>query len=329
MRTITTITYCICALSLFVFTNSKATTIRAIQSGNWESTSTWQFGVIPTNGDSVVILPNKEVRVTTMLNYTTGTAMQLNIFGTLTFQSGKKLFLPSGSIITIQNEGEITAGNGGGNSNTITIGNTLVWNAGNGPISGFLILPATPLPIEMQNFNASSKDKSKVVIAWETFAEINNAYFDVERSSDGKQYKFLGRVAGHGTNSNGFKYSFTDSDPIEGVNYYRLKQVDLDGKFVYTKPIAFNFSSPATSEMKIFPNPSKGEIFMDYPSFDGAIDVHVADTRGNIILEKQIQNVPGSRSTRITDQGTAFKPGVYFITLIIADEPMRKQVIVY
>ena len=68
---------------------------------------------------------------------------------------------------------------------------------------------------------------------------------------------------------------------------------------------------------------------MDFPSFDGTIDVLIADSRGNRILEKQIQNIPGSRSTRITDPGTVLKPGVYFITCLVAEDLVRKQMIVY
>lgn len=90
------------------------------------------------------------------------------------------------------------------------------------------------VPVTWLSFNAKLENKV-VLLNWKTATEINSSHFDIERSINGFQFEKIGSVKAAG-NSNGISsYDFTDRLPVKGMNYYRLKQVDLDGKFSYSE----------------------------------------------------------------------------------------------
>ena len=114
------------------------------------------------------------------------------------------------------------------------------------------------LPVELNSFNAILKE-NQVLLNWQTASEINNHGFEIERSFDGKNWKNIGFVQGNRTTTDLFNYSFNDKKPLVGVNYYRLKQLDFDGKFEYSKTIAIELSMKK-DELRIFPNPIRDEL---------------------------------------------------------------------
>jgi hypothetical protein len=89
------------------------------------------------------------------------------------------------------------------------------------------------LPVQLTQFTATPKTNS-VAINWTTASEKDNAFFQIEHSVNGKDFKSIGSVNGNGSSAQTISYSFEHNAPAEGVNYYRLKQVDVDGKFNYS-----------------------------------------------------------------------------------------------
>jgi len=94
---------------------------------------------------------------------------------------------------------------------------------------------AVAAPVELISFS-SSVTRHTVTLKWRTATEINNYGFEIERSTNGKLYKKVGFVAGHGTTNNYHDYQFAEN-PNVGSCYYRLKQVDNNGDFKYSKTI--------------------------------------------------------------------------------------------
>jgi hypothetical protein len=116
---------------------------------------------------------------------------------------------------------------------------------------------AEALPVELISF-AATPDNGRVLLSWETATELNNDRFEVECSSDGVTFNRKGSVDGNGTTSERNNYSFLDMAPMSGINYYRLKQIDYDGAFEYSKTIWINpFES---DELLIYPNPANDEL---------------------------------------------------------------------
>ena len=120
---------------------------------------------------------------------------------------------------------------------------------------------ANPLPVELSSFTASTIG-STVKLIWRTVTEVNNYGFEVERQIHNGQlsvgyYEKIGFVNGNGNSNSPKNYSFTDSNPIGGSKFqYRLKQIDNDGQYEYSKTIEVNFDAPKKFELsQNYPNP--------------------------------------------------------------------------
>lgn len=105
----------------------------------------------------------------------------------------------------------------------------------------------SPLPISLLDFNAQIKGDN-VICTWKTATEINNDYFEIERSENGINFESIGTVDGAGNSNRVLDYSFIDSSPLRGLSYYRLKQTDFDGKTSYSDLVAVNFNTKETEQ---------------------------------------------------------------------------------
>lgn len=123
-------------------------------------------------------------------------------------------------------------------------------NEGYTPVPSSIVL--TPLPVKIKTFTADL-NINLAFITFTTASEINNAGFDIERSSDGIDFQKIGWVEGNGSTTSEKHYSFIDTNPLLGINYYRLRQVDYDGRFEYSKIVSLMMKS---DDVTIFPNPS-------------------------------------------------------------------------
>jgi len=114
----------------------------------------------------------------------------------------------------------------------------------------------TPFPVELVSFNAKISD-GKVILNWNTSTEVNNYGFEVQRSVKANNWEVLGFVEGYGNSNSPKTYNFTDNKlNVAGTYSYRLKQIDNDGDYEFSKTIGINISSPITVELKQnFPNP--------------------------------------------------------------------------
>jgi hypothetical protein len=131
------------------------------------------------------------------------------------------------------------------------------------PTTSFVGLVGVPLPITFSHIEATKRDNAAVV-TWGTSFEMNNVGYYVERSNDGKTFTKIGFQNSKATNGNSnaaLEYSFTDAKPFSGINYYRLKQMDKDGKSVYSKIVSVAFDNAQV--VKIYPNPATSMVTVD------------------------------------------------------------------
>ena len=110
------------------------------------------------------------------------------------------------------------------------------------------------LPLELLAFKAIPKPQ-QVDLKWVTANETNTAHFNVERSTDGRQFNLLGTVAAAGTSQAMVEYTFVDDAPSKGVNYYRLDQIDISGERSYSNVVSAVYKWGAV-HLDLYPNPT-------------------------------------------------------------------------
>ena len=142
------------------------------------------------------------------------------------------------------------------------------------------------LPVTLTNFKVSLSENKTVSLKWQTASEINSKGFDIERSEDGTTFISLGFVASFGQSYSLQNYSFTDNKPLEGSNYYRLKQKDLNGKYVYSQTREIEIISEKNI-CTINPNPVSGNILtIQHHLPTGNTELHITDITGRVIIRK-------------------------------------------
>ena len=153
-------------------------------------------------------------------------------------------------------------------------------------------LNCTLLPVEFLSFDGKA-NKSDVALSWSTASELNSSHFVVERSSDGQSFEPLGQVMAAGMATTTTAYAFTDTDPGNGTNYYRLRQVDTDGTSQLTDIIAVRFGGSLTSG-KPYPNPAQDlittEVVLDR---DASLTGIILDAAGRTVRSQQLSLMEG------------------------------------
>lgn len=117
-----------------------------------------------------------------------------------------------------------------------------------------LVIQGNPVPVELTSFTANT-DENKIILSWETATEKNNAGFDIERSSDKKNFYAIGNVKGRGTTTEKQSYTYTDKISGGGKFYYRLKQIDFNGSFTYSNTLEVSALPIVFSLSQNYPNP--------------------------------------------------------------------------
>lgn len=194
---------------------------------------------------------------------------------------------------------------------------TQVIRTGMNGFSVFGVAQSTaPLPVELVSFTGVALDE-KNQLSWTTASETNNQYFYIERSDDGVNFTTIGRKDGAGTTSQMRYYSFDDFSPIEGTNYYRLRQVDYNGAFMYSAIISLDFHRGNMSVSNVKPNPTNGEVNFDFNSpVETNLHILITDVTGRVVKDEIVVVKPGTTyvNTAIEESGA----GIY--TMIITED---------
>ena len=117
-----------------------------------------------------------------------------------------------------------------------------------------------PLPVKLTTFNVENKGSANI-LQWETYYESNNHYFEVQRADKSMKFQSIGIVHGNGNSYDINKYEFADIEPVKGINYYRLRQVDFDGRSEYTNILNIK-NIKSVLDMDIFPNPTQNLFYI-------------------------------------------------------------------
>lgn len=219
--------------------------------------------------------------------------------------------IPSGRSVTFTNNGSndnidndaTTSG-----TNAILIFNTSVTNH-----SYDIGIKIGTLPVQRLDVTATLKN-TNATINWTTENEINTARFVIERSFDNSSFTPIGEKAGAGTFAGVSKYSMNDdiaSVAMYTVIYYRIKQVDMDGRFAYSKVVAVR--PGVKGEAKVWPNPFEDKLAITLSStVAGKVQVRLIDDIGKIVTSGSYSVVKGNNQLALTNL-TKLAKGIYVV----------------
>ncbi len=185
------------------------------------------------------------------------------------------------------------------------------------------------LPVTLINFSVTAMGQNALV-QWSTASEHRAAYFVIERSTNGKDnWQTAGTVTATGNSSLLKDYSFTDKNAMSGNNYYRLRQVDVDLKAVYSATVMVNFKNTANLEFAVYPNP-----VLDYATItlnsnlNSKGIIKIIDAAGAVHVQKTVDVIPGNNTFRISNLAP-LSCGMYMLQVNIegSNMPIIKKVL--
>ena len=320
----------LCSIQSFGQTKTAAT-------GNWDDPNTWSPTGVP--GDNDIILIPVGVTVTVLgTDHTLANAV-LVIRGTLSMEStcnfctdyASLTFTGSGSGVIIEDGGQVNDDTlFGGDTHFISVDGTTFWSGDNcaancgSTIEDFTSTGETgwpasmtnPLPVEFLFFSATVESRS-ILLNWATASEETNSHFEVERSIDGENFTQIGEVTGSGDSKERIDYDYFDYEVPQGIAtfYYRLKQVDYDGKYEYSKTVAALGSSLEPLEIIVRGNPFREEMTVTLSSTnDESMQIRILDLQGRELYASSHQVYQGMNDLDVTNLGHLMA-GTYLLNL--------------
>jgi hypothetical protein len=180
---------------------------------------------------------------------------------------------------------------------------------------------SNPLPVKLTSFTALAKAKD-ALLSWTTVSETNNRGFEIERSLDGRSFESAGFVKGAGNSNRKVNYAFTDVAAFtkSGVWYYRLKQVDFDGKFTYSQIVKVSVNTIEVSAASVYPNPFKSDYTLSFSTTkQGVAQIELMDMQGRVVSTSQLDVAAGTNAIPVTETAS-LKSGIYFLKVTINGE---------
>jgi len=199
-------------------------------------------------------------------------------------------------------------------------------SSGSGPAnSGIIPNGGTILPVELVDFSATLDAARHVLVKWSTAVEDHAKEFVLQRMTDENSVTDLSIVPATGSRS---KYIYTDVQPHPGINYYRLKQVDVDGSYSLKPWVAIDLSTHKDYNPVLYPNPlSLGEslTLKCNGSFSNSLDVYIYDPESKLVREEHF--LPGGQN-KFNLSTASLKPGIYILKIRIDGSSYFKKLVI-
>lgn len=345
-------------VSVSVFAAPSKTVYSIVAGASWTNSSHWSYtsggapcSCIPDASKDIIYIETNTSSEDGLIFGASVTLVVRNNFiltvnGNTQFMNGSDITVQSGNSMIIN--GNLTNNN---NSNQVVIDGTLTVNGnftgnngstitgtgsmsttgsattvGTGKVFGSegdcatgpcYASSSSPLPVSLLSFTAVC-DNTSVVLKWSTASEINNHFFQIDKCNNGLDFQYLAKIPGAGTSNRILNYTHTDNHLQEGTFYYRLKQVDFDGKSEYLdiKAISYYNHEPAC-DIFIKPNPCIGRCVI---SFENCNEEEFQDARfmifdalGNAVYTSPTKQIMNGQAQFDVDVSSNLKPAVYFI----------------
>lgn len=304
----------------------------AQKSGNWSDMSKWDYALRADNKKVTTVIIPKNITITLDQSSDVESLgdIEMEIFGTLELKSNRTLELNGNSIITIKEGGLITIDQPAKNekkdkknkkNEQVIIGNVVKFDGNidgsiSGPAAANSLTGAAPLgfssnamlPVNFVGFTATM-EKDLVALTWSTTDEINNSHFEVQRSTDGSNFNTVAMVLPATENGGINQYRYNDKFAAKGSVYYRIRQVDFDGKEKFSQvKIVANNNFQAQALIYVAANKT---VIVDTKSETHNTIVRIVNMNGSVVSQKG-----GSSSNRIMLSAYNAPAGAYIVQVL-------------
>lgn len=170
--------------------------------------------------------------------------------------------------------------------------------------AAYIFADNTPLPVTLSSFEVK-KSENRADLKWTTTSETNSDYFEIQKSQDGVSWQTIGSLAAAAESEKSESYSFTDAKPYAGENLYRLKMVDLDQTFAYSRIKSLSFDGMG---ILVFPNPASNKLFFTASEISKISVVNIINNQGKIV----------ALHDKVTHEGidiTNLSEGIYLVQI--------------
>lgn len=286
--------FCVAVLAC---TASLAQSVLTLAStdGSWTSESDWSPKRLPANGDILIIPANKTLKVDRSVK---ANDIHLKVYG-------KIILTEKATILDLNGSSDVYVYDGGTIEGTeanqqLRIGNNIVYLGNEPPVLGpvyatpattdFMAITVTTLPVKFLGFSLT-RQGSDVLVQWSTAEEANALAFEVERSTDGNTWSRIASVPARGNSSSLTTYTYSDKNVTAAVAYYRIRQVDIDGKSMYTS-IQSVKSAAAAGDVKVAAISNR--LVLQFPAqVKGAVEARVMTLSGQVVSKQALQQPVG------------------------------------
>ncbi len=186
------------------------------------------------------------------------------------------------------------------------------------------VLAATP--VTFLGLKATKTSNNQVLVSWKTATEQDNDHFEIERSANGADFStVLGSVAARGNSNELVSYNFTDANPLQKWNFYRIRQVDRDGRSSYSNIASLQFTKP-NSIVQLYPNPSNGVVILEYSApVAEKLHISIIDNKGAEVKRIAANAMAGLNRTKIDI--SSLSSGIYLMKTVIAGNTVVEKII--
>lgn len=186
--------------------------------------------------------------------------------------------------------------------------------------------PGVVLPLIINQFNGNYAD-GLIQLGWNTYSEINIDHFDVERSTDGTNFRQIGRVTTvSGQLNSNINYKYLDITAQRGTNYYRLAMVDNNGNYTYSKSIMVNVDIKGISVMIVYPNPFSRRVQIRINSDKAEkVAINIINSNGVLMSTQEAHTQVGDNNIAISKVDN-LPGGVYFIEVVSSTRSLKTKV---
>jgi photosystem II stability/assembly factor-like uncharacterized protein len=191
---------------------------------------------------------------------------------------------------------------------------------------GFVLKYTGTVPVELTSFTGNVNNLGQVILNWETATEINNQGFEIERRTEDSDYRTIGFVEGYGSTTEQRSYLYKDMNAENGINYYRLKQVDFNGSYEYSSEVEVDVTSPLTFALEQnYPNPFNPSTNIKYSVPEtGNVKLSVYNTVGEEVAVL-VNGFSQSGFFEVSFNASSLPSGVYLYKLQSANSVQTKK----